>query len=80
LNVVIERSKNAYDKTGTAYRRNGIALLIVGLIFLSFGLLPALLMEQYGALFMAPFGFVLLLWSYFSYKSAKQIESTEKNA
>jgi hypothetical protein len=73
LNLVIERSKTAYQKTGTAYRRNAIATLIMGLFFVAFGILPVLLSQSYGAFFMAPLGAVFLLWSFFSYRSGKQI-------
>jgi hypothetical protein len=77
LNLVIERSKSAYQKTGSAYRRNAIATFICGVIFLGFGLLPVLVSGNYGTVFMVPLGGVFLLWSFFSYRSGKQISSVE---
>jgi hypothetical protein len=73
LNLVIQRNKTAYQKAGAAYRRNAVATLIVGLLFLGFGMLPVLVSQDYGAIFLAPLGCVFLLWSYFSYRSGKQI-------
>jgi len=75
LNEMIQRGKTAYQKTGAAYLRNGVALLISGFLFTGFGLLPVLVAKNYGAIFMVPLGFVFLLWSYFSYRSGKQISS-----
>jgi hypothetical protein len=80
LNVVMQRAQNAYQKTGNAYRRNAIATLIAGLVFLSTGLLPIIVNGNYGASFVAVLGFVFLLWAYFSYKNAKQIESPSGDA
>jgi hypothetical protein len=77
LNLVIQRSKSAYQKTGAAYRRNAIALLICGLLFAGFGLLPVIVSQSYGAFFMVPLGAVFLLWSFFSYRSGKQIVDVE---
>ena len=73
LNLVIRRSKTAYQKTGAAYRRNAIATLIMGVFFVAFGVLPVLVSQSYGALFLTPLGCVSLLWSYFSYRSGKEI-------
>ena len=73
LNTIIERSKTAYTKTGQAYRRSGVFTLIIGLLFVALGLLPLLVNENGGALFMAPIGAVFLLSSFFSFRSGKQI-------
>jgi hypothetical protein len=73
VNLVIQRSKTAYQKTGAAYRRNAIATLIAGLLFLGFGILPVVVSQSYGAIFLAPLGGLFLLWSLFSYRSGKQI-------
>ena len=80
LNLIVERSKSAYQKTGSAYRRNGLAMLIVGLIFLGFGIFPIIINGEYRMIFMALLGVVFLLWSFFSYRSARQIETIEENA
>lgn len=73
LNLVLQRSKTAYQKTGAAYRRNAIAALMTGLVFVAFGVLTALAAKSYGALLLAPLGGIFFLWSYFSYRSGKQI-------
>lgn len=75
LNVLMQRSKTAYQKAGAAYNRNAIAILIMGLLFTCFGILPVLVSNNYGAIFMVPMGLVFLLWSFFSYRSGKQISS-----
>ena len=74
LNVVIQRSKSAYQKTGAAYKRNAIATSIAGLVFFIVGLMPIILRGNYGSSFMAVLGLVFFLWAYFSYKNGKQIE------
>ena len=73
LNLVLERSKSAYQKTGAAYARNALVMLICGALFIGFGMLPVLMSQNYGAFFLVPVGAVFLLWSYFSYRSGKQI-------
>lgn len=75
LNGVIERSKTAYQKTGKAYRNNAIGMLIMGIIFIVIGVLPYVLQGKVSGLFMSVLGIVFILWSFFSYKNAKQIES-----
>ncbi|WP_345552560.1 hypothetical protein [Microbulbifer aestuariivivens] len=80
LNEVLERSKSAYQKTGSAYRRNGLSMLLAGLVFLLIGVLPIIISGEYGSSFIALLGLIFLLWSFFSYRSAKQIESSDKNA
>jgi hypothetical protein len=75
VNIVIERSRTAYQKTGTAYRRNAVAILMAGVAFLSVGVLPILVKGTYDTAFLAILGLIFLIWSYFSYRSGKQIES-----
>jgi uncharacterized membrane protein YfcA len=77
LNLVIQRSKTAYQKTAAAYRRNAVVLLICGLIFVVSGVLPVLVSRNYGALFIALIGCVFLLWSFFCYRSGQQISQVE---
>lgn len=73
LNKMLERNKSAYGKTGAAYARNAVATLIFGLIFVGFGLLSG----KAGSFFMVPLGCVFLLWSFFSYRSGKQISAED---
>lgn len=77
LNTVIERSKTVYAKTGQAYKRNAISTLIIGIVFLGFGLLPILVNGDYGASFMAVVGAIFLLWAFFSFKNGRQISSVK---
>jgi hypothetical protein len=77
LNLMIRRSTTAYEKTGVAYRRNALVLLIAGLIFLVFGFLPVVVSQSYKAIFLAPLGCLFLLWSLFSYRSGKQISEVD---
>ena len=77
LNLVLQRGKTAYQKTGAAYRRNAIAMLIAGLLISGFGLLPVIVSRSYGAFFLIPFGAIFLLFSYFSYRSGQQIVAVE---
>ena len=75
LNTIIERSKSVYAKTGNAYKRNAISVLVMGLIFIGFGVLPILVSGNYGSSFMAVLGVVFVFWAYFQYKSGRQITS-----
>jgi hypothetical protein len=42
-------------------------------MFLAFGILPVLVSQSYGVIFLAPMGVGFLLWSFFSFRSGKQI-------
>lgn len=77
LNLIIQRNKTAYQKSGLAHRRNAIAMLIAGLIFAAFGILPVLVSRSYGALVFVLLGCLFLLWSFFSYRSGKQISDVD---
>ena len=77
LNMIIQRSKTAYQKTGIAYKRSGFVMLIIALIFLGFGLLPYFMHHEKSTLFMAFISLPFLLFSYFSFKSGRQIEQVE---
>jgi len=77
LNLVIQRSKTAYQKTAKFYRRSAGAILTLGLIFLVFGFLPVLTSRDYTlVIFLAPLGCVFVIWSYFYYRSGKEIVDT----
>ena len=78
LNVIIKRSKSAYQKTGGAYRRNGVAMLVLGFVFLVVGTLPVVTGHGYGTIFLAAMGLLFIIWSYFSFVSAKQISNIEE--
>ena len=77
LNVIIKRSKSAYQKTGGAYRRNGIVILVLGLVFLAIGILPMIAGRGYGTIGMAIMGVFFIIWSYFSFVNAKQISDID---
>ena len=77
LNTIIARSKTAYSKTGSAYRRSAVSILALGLIFTGFGVLPIIFSGNYGSSFMAVVGILFIVWSFFSFKSARQITSIE---
>lgn len=80
INAMMERGKSAYQKTGAAYRRSAFALALTGLVFLAMGIVPFALTGKYSSLVFALVGPVFFLWSYFSYRSGKQIEAAEANA
>ena len=73
VNLVVERSKTSFRKAGAAYYGNAIAMLLVGLMTMAFSIVPAFLYQEYSALLLAPFGGVLLLWSFLSYRNGRQI-------
>ncbi len=79
LNVAIARSKLSFQKAGKSYRRNGISLLLAGIVFLFVGVLPIITRGDFGNAFIAVLGAVFLLWSFFSFLSGKQIEKAEKD-
>lgn len=78
LNIIIKRSKSAYQKTGGTYRRSGIAMLIMGLLFLAVGILPVITGRGYGTITFAVLGLFFLFLSYSSFLSAKQISKIEE--
>lgn len=78
LNTIIKRGKSAYQKTGGAYRRNGIAMLILGIVFFAIGIFPILTGQGYGTLLLAVMGLLFVIWSYFSFVNAKQISDIEE--
>jgi Flp pilus assembly protein TadB len=78
LNVIIKRSKSAYQKTGGAYRRNGLVLLVLGCVFFVVGILPVITGRGYGTIFVAAMGLLFIVWSYFSFVNAKQISNIEE--
>jgi len=87
LNVMIESgmaqqrlSKSILQKTGVAHKRNAIAMLLVGLVSLFAGIFLVILTGNYYMSIFVIFGLIFLLWSYFSYQSGKQIQSTDENA
>ena len=73
VNLILERSKLAWQKAGLAHGRNAVATLIMGLLFAGLGILAAVTSQNFLALLLVPFGGVFLLWSFFSYRSGKQI-------
>ncbi|MHA6495523.1 B-box zinc finger protein [Pseudomonas borbori] len=75
LNIVNTRNQSAYQKAGKAHKRGALATLIMGLTFILIGGLPVAINNNYDASFMAVIGLIFLLWSYFGYKSGKQIEA-----
>ena len=77
---MIERGKTAYQKTGAAYKRNAIATFLFGIMFLAFGILPVLVSQSYGVIFLAPMGVGFLLWSFFSFRSGKQITEVKHHS
>jgi hypothetical protein len=77
LNTIIERSKTAYSKTGSAYRRSAFSILALGLIFSGFGILPIIVSGNYGSSFMAVVGVLFIVWSYSQFKSGRQITSVK---
>jgi hypothetical protein len=74
---MVERGKTVHQKTGAAFHRNAIGMLIIGLLFVFTGFVPLLTGQGYGLLFVAVVGCVFLLWSYFSYRSGKQFSTVE---
>lgn len=80
LNLVIERSKSAYQKTGLAYKRNAVVMSVIGIVFFVTGVWPIVAKGKYGMAFIAVMGVLFVVWAYFNYRSGKQIESAEKNA
>lgn len=79
INIMIERNKTAYQKTGAAHKRNAAVLLITGLLFFSIGALPVIIKGDWSASFSAIIGPVFLLGAYFSYKNGRQIESMDSS-
>lgn len=71
LNTILSRSKNknAYQKVSESYKRNSLIYLLLGLVFIAFGILE---MKKGMALFMLPAGAVFLLGAFFNYSTGKK--------
>ena len=77
VNLVIERSKTAYQKTGGAYKRSGLWLLAMGLLFVAIGLLPILMgTGNYGSGFLSVMGLFFVVGAMFNFKSGREISAT----
>ncbi len=70
--------KTAYQKAGIAYKRNSIATLLVGLVFLFIGIASMIMKDNYDMSFTAILGLVFLSWPYFSYRSGEQIQASDE--
>ncbi|MEZ5406061.1 MAG: hypothetical protein R3F23_07795 [Verrucomicrobiia bacterium] len=79
LNEIIQRNKTAYQKTGYAYKRNGLALLILAFIFLVLGFLPYVVNGEKSGFVMAFLSLPFFLFSYFSFKSGYLIEKVDRD-
>jgi len=53
-------------------------MLALGIVFLAIGILPVLAGHGYGTVFLAVMGLLFVIWSYFSFVSAKQISKIEE--
>ncbi len=78
INELIERNKNSYKKTGTAYKRYSAFCLLVGLLSLFVGLGVDITSGSFGLLlFLGPMGIIFLLGAYHNYKSSKEISKVD---
>ena len=77
INVMVERSKSAYQKAGQAYKVNALFLILGGLTFAVLGLIPVLRGRGMGTLFLVFIGTILIVWGLFSYRSGKQIQEVK---
>ena len=75
VNLVIQRSKSAYEKTGSAYRRNAYWLLVMGSIFTIIGVLPVVMGEGYASIFLALLGVVFIFGAMSNFKNSREISS-----
>ena len=53
-------------------------MLALGVVFLVVGILPVVMGQGYGTIFLAVMGFLFIIWSYSSFVSAKQISNIEE--
>jgi len=77
LDLVIQRSKTAYQKAGAAHRRNALGMLIMGLLFVGFGSLLLILSPDSSGILFVLLGCVILLWAFFSHRSGRQISEVD---
>lgn len=77
LNLVIQRSKTAYQKTGSAYRRQAYWTLAMGLVFIVLGIAPVIMGKGYATAVMAVLGVLFLFASFSSFRSSREISSSD---
>ncbi len=53
-------------------------MLVLGLVFLFIGIIPVITGRGYATIFLAIMGLLFVIWSYFSFVSAKQITNIEE--
>jgi Flp pilus assembly protein TadB len=77
INLVIQRSKTAYQKTGGAYRRSAYWMLAMGLLFIALGIAPVLMGKGYATAFIAVMGVLFLFASVSSFRNSREISSSD---
>jgi len=78
VNLVIQRSKTAYQKTGGAYRRNGYFTLSMGMMFMGTGLFLAFKGGGYASLFLAAMGLLFIVAGVFNFKNSREISTADE--
>jgi hypothetical protein len=78
VNLMLERGKSVYQKTGRAHRRNALAFLVMGFVMVACGILPFVLNGDPGTLILSAFGVFFLILALFSFRSGKQIERVDR--
>lgn len=77
VNLVIQRSKTAYQKTGGAYRRNAYWMLAMGIIFTVLGIAPIIMGRGYATAFVAVMGVLFLYAAVSNFKNSREISSSD---
>lgn len=80
INILLERGKTAYKKTGVAYRRTAVFGLLMGLIFVLIGAIP-IAMNFGNRLFwisVVAIGVVYFIWSWLTFKSSREINEVKR--
>lgn len=77
VNLVIQRSKTAYQKTGGAYRRNAYWMLAMGIIFTVLGIAPMIMGRGYATAFVAVMGVLFLYAAVSNFRNSREISSSD---
>ena len=78
VNLMIERGKTVYQKTGGAYKRSAIWSLAMGLLFVAIGLLPIIMgTGNSGSWFVSIIGLFFVVGAMFNFRSGRDITTVK---
>ena len=79
VNLMLERGKTVYEKTGGAYKRNAYWSLGMGIVFIIIGVIPIMMNKGYASGFLAIIGVFFVVSVLSNFKSGREISSVDES-